>query len=150
MEIHQIGSLAVLAGAAALALQGFMAQREQAAMRTRWPVLNGVVTQARPEVLTDSEGTSWNLHLNAQTPDGDVGVSLIANSQAEHEAQIAAYPNGAPVRLRRDPKSGVVYVEGHLPKLGAAWLYAAALGLMVLGVAAWFDALGWLFPAQAN
>jgi hypothetical protein len=52
--------------------------------------------------------------------------------------------------MRRDPKSGKLYVEGHTPTLGPGWLYATAAGLVAIGVASWFDMFRMAGPFQGG
>lgn len=139
LTTDQISGLALIAFGAIIGVQALMARRQASAMRSQWPLSSGVIAEARPELVTDNDGTSWSLNLVVETPDERVTPrALLALSDAGLEALVAAYPVGRDVSLRRDPKHGTHWVDGQTPDTGGGWLLATSAALMVLGGLAWF------------
>jgi hypothetical protein len=140
----QIGALIFVVFGAIIGLQGWLGSREGKAMATKWKRLEGLVASAKVLVNKDSEAFDKDLVIEVDTPEGRIRPRiLIANSEAELDALVAAYPVGTPVTLRINPRFGEAWVDGQAPYVGVGWHYTIALAMFALGIGAWF---GWLQP----
>lgn len=150
MTMDHIGGLCFFVFAAAIGVQAWAAMRSQRA-QINWPIVEAVVAQTEPVVDTSSEGTAYYLRLWVDVPEGRIETWNVYATSIDDLSRLAAlHATGERVRLRRDPKSGIFFVDGHLPDNGAGWLIAVAMALTGIGIAAWFGLFRAFAPQAAG
>lgn len=146
MTVDQIGGLVFFIAAVAVGGLGWAAARERRAQES-WPTLDAIVAQSEPVVDLSGEGALYFLNLRVEAPDGPVKTrGVIAKTQADLDRLVTVYSPGAAVRVRRDPRSATLFVDGHPPGPDPGSLFGVAAGLAVIGLGAWCGIIRALMP----